>query len=272
MKIYLFGSTGMLGNYVKNQLNNSFKLKCINREDYDILEDTFDKLNDIMKNLKKDDVIINCAGIIPQKTGNNEYKKYIKINTLFPHKLQNIAEKVNANFIHITTDCVFDGKKGLSYDENDTHTETNIYGISKSLGEPENATVIRTSIIGEELKGKKSLLEWVKSNKNKTINGYDNHLWNGVNCLTLAHIIKEIIDKQIYWQGVRHIFSPEIVSKYDLCCYISEIYKLNININKIQHKNDIDKSLTSNYNIVNKFNIPYILTQINDLYKINNKD
>lgn len=258
--IYLFGSTGMLGNYIKVLLSNT---KNITREDFDILEDNWEKLTLILKALKKGDTIINCAGIIPQKSDNNEYKKYIKINTLFPHKLQNIAEKSNAKFIHITTDCVFDGKKGSSYNENDIHTETNIYGTSKSLGEPENATVIRTSIIGEELIGKKSLLEWVKSNKNGTIHGYTNHLWNGVTCLTLARIIKDIIDKNLFWKGIRHIFSPNIVSKYELCYYISQIYKLNITINKIQHENSIDKSLITMYDKpINEFNINNIYDQI----------
>ena len=70
--------------------------------------------------------------------------------------------------IHITTDCVFTGLTGF-YTETSTHDSLDIYGKTKSLGEPEKATVIRTSIIGEELYNKKSLLEWVKTNKNNRI-------------------------------------------------------------------------------------------------------
>ena len=213
--------------------------------------------------------------IIPQKTNNNEYNKYIKINTIFPHKLQNIAKNVNAKLIHITTDCVFDGKKG-PYNEKDIHSETNIYGTSKSLGEPENATIIRTSIIGEELNGKKSLLEWVKSKKNGTINGYTNHFWNGITCLTLAHIIKEIIDKQMYWHGVRHIFSPNIVSKYQLCSIINEVYNLNLNIEKYRTKYNSNKTLNTIHKTNSLFSIKTIENQIfkqknYKLYSINFK-
>ena len=203
--IYLFGSTGMLGTYVKKILSDTLNITDITRKEYDILNDEWDKLYKLLSNLNKNDVIINCAGIIPQKENLQEYEKYIKINSLFPHKLQEIVKNHNSKLIHITTDCVFNGKKDNSYDENDTHTEKNIYGISKSQGEPENATIIRTSIIGEETNGKKSLLEWVKSNKNGTINGYNNHLWNGITCLQLALIIKKIIDKNLFWKGVRHI-------------------------------------------------------------------
>lgn len=263
--IYLFGSTGMLGSYVKRILSETFDITDITRKEFDILNDTYGKLNKLLNGLNKNDVIINCAGIIPQKTNNNEFKKYIKINTFFPHKLQDIVEKKKANFIHITTDCVFDGKKGSPYNENDIHTERNIYGVSKSLGEPENTTVIRTSIIGEELRGKKSLLEWVKSNKNETINGYSNHLWNGVTCLTLANIIKDIINKKLFWKGVRHIFSPNIVSKYDLCSYISIEFDLNIQVNKSSGPENINKSLISIYKIQDDFTIPDILTQIKEL-------
>ena len=261
--IYLFGSTGMLGTYIKKILSQKFNINCITRAQFDILNDKVQKLNKILINLNKNDVIINCAGIIPQKTSFQEYDKYIKINTLFPHKLQNIVEKHNAKFIHITTDCVFNGKKGDSYHENDTHTEKNIYGISKSLGEPENATVIRTSIIGEEINGKKSLLEWIKSNKYGTINGYDNHLWNGVTCLQLAYIINNIIEKKLFWKGIRHIYSPDIVSKYDLCIYINEIYNLNIIIKKFSTEN-INKTLKSIYQPL--FKIPNIKTQIKTQY------
>lgn len=262
--IYVFGSTGMLGTYVKKILSDTFDITDITRKEYDILNDEWSKLNKLLSNLNKNDVIINCAGIIPQKTSNNEFKKYIKINTLFPHKLQHIVKKKNANFIHITTDCVFDGKKGY-YNEIDIHTETNIYGTTKSLGEPKNATVIRTSIIGEELRGKKSLLEWVKSNKNKTINGYDNHLWNGVTCLQLAYIINKMIINKLFWKGVKHIYSPNIVSKYDLCCYISTEFDLNIQVNKSSGPENINKSLTSIYKIEDDFTIPDILTQIKKL-------
>jgi dTDP-4-dehydrorhamnose reductase len=241
MKILLFGSTGMLGRYVFQVLKEKYNVICILRNDYNIENDDFTKLELQLNNiLEKGDVIINCAGIIPQKY-TNEYKKFIKINTLFPHKLNEISIKNSYKFIHITTDCVFDGVKG-NYYPIDIHSATDIYGISKSLGEPEEATIIRTSIIGEELTGKKSLIEWVKSNKNGNIKGYTNHMWNGVTCLELAKIIKNIIDNNIFWSGVRHIFSPNIVSKYELCCYINEIYKLNINIEK--YEDSIYKNMT----------------------------
>lgn len=242
MKILLFGSTGMLGNYVHRLLRHHYEIINIIRNDYDIGTDSWEKLeNIIQKHLNENDIIINCAGIIPQKYKNCEYKLYIKINTLFPHKVEELSLKYHLRFIHITTDCVYDGSKG-NYDENDVHTANDLYGISKSLGEPERSTIIRTSIIGEEERGKKSLIEWIKSNKNGKINGYVNHFWNGVTCLELAKFILKMIDTNHFWVGVRHIYSPSPVSKYELCCYVNEIFQLNILVEK--YRDTLSKNMT----------------------------
>lgn len=262
MKIYLFGSTGMLGGYIKKLLTLHYEVICFDRNNYDVLIDKDLKLKDLLKNIKNNDIIINCIGIIPQKYKLSDNQSFIKVNALFPHKLQEIAEKTNAKLIHITTDCVYNGYRGL-YKEDDKHDEGNIYGVSKSIGEPENSCIIRTSIIGEETKDKMSLLEWIISNKNKEINGYSNHLWNGVTCLTLANIIKNMIENDIFWKGVRHIYSSDIVSKYDLCVLINNIYNLNIKINKVDDKVSINKSLSSQYEKM--FEIKNIENQIYDL-------
>ena len=268
MKIYLFGSTGMLGDYIKKLLILHYEVICFDRNSYDVLIDDDFKLKVLFKNIKNNDIIINCIGVIPQKYKVDNYRTFIKVNSLFPHKLQEIAEKINVKLIHITTDCVYNGNRGL-YKEDDKHDEENIYGVSKSLGEPENSCIIRTSIIGEEIKCKRSLLEWIISNKNKEINGYSNHLWNGVTCLTLANIIKNMIENDIFWKGVRHIYSPDIVSKYDLCVLINNIYNLNIKINKVDDKVSINKSLTSQYEKM--FEIKNIKNQLYDLkqFKLN---
>lgn len=248
MKIILFGATGMLGNYVHAGLRKTYDVRCINRTEYDIAKDNVSVLNLILSDVETDDIIINCCGAIPQKNKLTDYKTYILVNTMFAHRLETIANHRGAHFIHITTDCVFDGKSG-NYNEQNEHTAQDIYGISKSLGEPESATVIRTSIIGEELSGKKSLLEWVISNRGGEINGYMNHYWNGVTCLTLANFIKSTIDTNNFWKGVQHVYSKNIVSKYDLCCYINEIYDLNIRVHQYEDKTEKNMTLAGKHEI-----------------------
>ena len=259
MKILLFGSTGMLGRYVFDTLTRQYNVISINRDSYDVANDDWVKLNYLIEtNLKENDIIVNCIGIIPQKYTDTYIGLYIKVNTLFPHKLNEYANKYNLRFIHITTDCVYDGSLG-NYITSDCHSATNIYGISKSLGEPTESTIIRTSIIGEEVSGKKSFIEWLKTNKDMVVNGYTNHYWNGVTCYTLSNIIKRIIDEDLFWKGVRHVHSPDTVTKYDLCCYVNKIYGLNINIVPVE--SEIKKNMTLHDPCI-LFEIPNVYDQI----------
>ena len=266
MKIIIFGSNGMLGNYTKSYLSKSYEIIPITRKDYDIFNLSIDSLSQLLldKKIQKDDVVINCAGVIPQasKQRTLDTRLYFQVNSLFPVILSQVCQKFETKMIHITTDCVFSGKTG-NYDENSVHDEINDYGMSKSLGELCKATIIRTSIIGEEINNKRSLLEWVKSNKDKTINGFTNHYWNGVTCLELSKIIKKIIDENLYWVDIRHIYSPRMVSKYELVSIINNIYDLNTTINEYKTDETIDKTLTSIYNN-NLFKIPDLLVQIKE--------
>lgn len=274
-KVFIFGSNGMLGNYIKTFLSKQFEVIPLTRKDYDLNNLTYTTLSNLLLNrgINKKDIIINCAGIIPQQKSKHNITKemYYKINSLFPNMLGAFSDNKDIRLIHITTDCVFSGlgDDAGNYTENAEHNEINDYGKSKSLGEICEGTIIRTSIIGEEETNKYSLLEWVRSNKDKKINGYTNHYWNGVTCLELSKIINKIIDNNLYWQGVRHIFSPTMVSKYELVTIINDVYKLNIKINKLDTELVTNKTLSTIYDENNIFKIPELKEQIIELSKYN---
>lgn len=279
MNIVVLGCEGMLGRYVYRYLYQKFErdFECNDhhnkiigwgRDKFDVMKHDIIYLEECMtdEHIKNGDIVINCIGIIPHSS--NGYKlddrMYLKVNSIFPHELDMLCSKKDLRFIHITTDCVFTGNKGM-YDENDEHDAIDIYGLSKSLGEPSTTCVIRTSIIGEEIKNKKSLFEWVKSNANGYIKGYEHHKWNGVTCLQLAKIIEQIIIMDIFWKGVRHIYSPDSVSKYELLCIINEVYNFNINIEQFSSDLIVDKTLTSIYLENYLFEIPSLKKQIEDM-------
>ncbi len=272
MKIFIFGSAGMLGNYFQKYLSTKYDTISITKNEINVLDITYDILEKFLKNYEPNpnDIVINCIGIIPHSTDNNlnNTRSFFMINSLFPIILSFMCKKYNMRFIHITTDCVFSGSKG-NYDENSVSDETKMYGMSKSLGELACGTIIRTSVIGEESKECLQFLEWVRSNKNKEMNGFINHYWNGITCLQLAKIIETIVNKEMYWDGVRHIFSPNIVSKFELANIINNIYNLNITIKQFKTDNNIDKSLTTIYETNNIFNIPLLTDQIKELKNYN---
>lgn len=228
-KIVVLGRTGMLGRYVYSYLKNMGE--NVLGTTRDILDATSDPiLGWLDKNCEPEDIIINCIGIITQKIDlfNDYMSTVIAVNSLFPQIIAKYCIRKDIKFIHITTDCVFSGKDG-NYSELHAHDSTELYGMSKSLGEPATATVIRTSIIGEETDTNYSLLSWFLS-QNKMAYGYTNHFWNGVTCLELAKIIHFIIKQNKYWIGVRHVFSGEQVSKYELLRHIAIAYQKNIEI------------------------------------------
>lgn len=263
MKIILFGSTGMLGRYVKHVLlQQSYDVYCIDRNAFDIESEQWDILSRLLDEnvAPRRDILVNCAGAIPQQ--NCSPRKFIALNTLFPQELNHWAKKAECPFIHITTDCVFSGLQG-NYDENSRHDAPDIYGITKSMGENQTMCILRTSIVGEEKQNKKSLLEWVMQHENGEIDGYENVFWNGVTCIQLAKIIEHIIRNKQLWSGVRHFFSPKTISKYDLCKTINTVYALNITIHKksLPCKN---MTLTSLYDFPKGIEIPLLQEQIQE--------
>ena len=202
--ILLFGSTGMLGRYIKDYLSkNGYIVYCI--IGINILTLSEYELQRILQHYPNS-IIINAIGLIPH-TKNTDHSQYIKINGEFP-KLIDKYMTYDQKFIHITTDCVYDGSLG-EYTESHVNNSIDIYGISKTFGEDLiNATIIRSSIIGEQnykVKGNYSLLEWIKHQKTP-IPGYTNHYWNGITCLKMSEIILDIIQKNLYWIGIRHIY------------------------------------------------------------------
>jgi len=269
-KVLIFGIDGMLGRYIYTYMKNikKYEIVPITKKDFNVLVDISTLENFLQsKKINEKTCIINCVGLIPQRLKNAKNSTdYFLINSIFPQLLSKYSNKYSAKMIQPTTDCVFNGFKG-KYVETDYHDEQGIYGISKSLGEDFNCTVIRTSIIGEELVNKYSLLEWVKNSKDN-INGYDNHLWNGITCLQYCKIINSIITNNLFWKGVRHIYSPTIKSKYELCCIIKDVYNIPIEIKKIDNQIMVDKTLCSIYDL--SFEIPNLEIQIKELLEYQN--
>ncbi len=263
MKHFVFGSNGMMGKYFCSVCDNIVPLT---RSDYDITENNIDKIEDILKSngIQEGDAIVNCAGAVKQRQFTA--KDYVYINSLFPHQLDEISKKIKCKFVHITTDCVYDGSKG-NYTEKDRHTCDDLYGSSKSLGETKNGCCIRTSIIGLGSKDNVSLLDWITTTNNKQIKGFENHFWNGLTCLELSIIIRNIIRSNVLWRGCRHVFSNP-VSKYELLKMYNDIFNLNKKIVPVNSYAQCDRTLNS------KFHLPVpktIKDQLKELKKYHDK-
>lgn len=199
------------------------------------------------------DAVINCAGITNRYSAQKPLEAMF-VNGALPHIL---SYHYGSKLIHITTDCVYDGIKGAPYDETSPPNPTDIYGMSKLLGEPkQHSLVFRTSIIGPEISGFVSLLEWVKQQEGKTIKGFTNHLWNGITTKEFGNICDKIISNRDAFprSGLFHIFSNE-VTKYEMVTRLKEKYGVNVNIEPAE-SNPIDRRLGSVHDIYKKLQIP----------------
>lgn len=187
----------------------------------------------------KPDFIINCIGVLINGANSN-VANAIYINAYLPHLLADIAKTIDAKLVHISTDCVFSGKKGY-YSELDEKDGEDIYAKTKALGEivdDENVT-LRTSIIGTELKENgEGLFHWFMMQEG-TINGFTKAIWSGVTTLELAKAVQWSIENNI--RGLYHITNNKSINKCELLNLFQKYTKKNIEILPVDGKN-VDKS------------------------------
>lgn len=256
--VLILGATGMLGNALFRLLSQDPKLivygtarnknaqlefsKKLSKNlilDVDIEQDQ--SLLSALSRVKPD-VVINCVGLIKQIDSADDVLQAIPINTLLPHRLANLTKQLGARLILVSTDCVFSGKKG-NYKESDQPDCTDLYGRSKLLGEIANqkhVLTIRTSIIGHELRGGHSLVNWFLSQKG-LVNGYAKAIYSGLPTFEIARIIREFILPNPKLSGLYQIASHPI-TKFDLLKLIAKTYQKKIQFKKTQFPK-IDRSL-----------------------------
>jgi dTDP-4-dehydrorhamnose reductase len=254
MKVAILGNTGMLGHIVQDVLkkNISFSVNGFGRESIDLVPSTLNKIGTKLSALLgfDTDYVINCLGATkPMFDKATDLSTPLYVNAIFPHQLAQWGELSKTKVIHVTTDCVYDGCIGR-YDERAPSSALDHYGKSKSLGEPDNCMVIRTSIIGPEFGDRKRhFLSWVKSMANQSTKGFTNHLWNGITTLEFARILSDIISFDMYEGGTHHVYSTDI-TKHEMVKVISEVYGLDIQLEEHKTKYSCDRRLRT----INSFN------------------
>jgi dTDP-4-dehydrorhamnose reductase len=190
------------------------------------------------------DVVVNAIGVVKQSNIVKDAVTAITINSLLPHQLAAACHTHGARLIHISTDCVFSGRKGR-YVEDDPADPGDLYGRSKLLGEVTecDSLTLRTSIIGPELNTCRGLLEWFLSNRDKTVRGYTRAIFSGFPTVIFANTLVEIIANQRTLKGLYHV-SADPINKYDLLCLLRDAYEISVQIEPFSDVH-IDRSLDS---------------------------
>ncbi len=177
---------------------------------------------------ERPECVINCIGIVKQLDAARDPVTSITINSLLPHKLSAMCQKMGIRLVHFSTDCVFSGRKG-NYSQNDIPDPVDLYGRSKLLGEVggENVITIRSSLIGREMDSRNGLIEWFLSNRGGSVKGFKKAIFSGFPTTEMSNIVSSIISDNRHLSGVWQV-AAEPISKYDLLCKVKS--KANIDI------------------------------------------
>lgn len=245
MRVLILGGSGMLGHRLLMTLRTEHEVWVTVRGDGSEMPDIpefprqyvrpmvdalyLDQVTRALASIQPD-LVINCIGLIKQQGHIARDPLFsITLNAMFPHRLSLLCRVAKIRLIHISTDCVFSGKKG-GYLETDQSDADNLYGRTKFLGEVTypHCVTLRTSIIGRELKRRLGLIEWFLA-QTGTIKGYTRAIFSGFTTNELARIILEKVIPNPSLSGLYHVSSNPI-SKYELLCIARDAFKKDIEI------------------------------------------
>lgn len=242
MRVLIFGGAGMLGHKVWQVFRDRFD-SCVTLRRAAGMPPPFDEARvispvdaaDVESTTRaftaaQPDVVINCIGVTKHVAAGHDPIAALTVNALFPHRLGALCRESGARLIHVSTDCVFSGRKG-AYTEADCPDANDLYGRTKLLGEvtTDRALTIRTSIIGRELHGATGLLEWLISRRGGRAEGHRHAMFSGMTTAALAAVLADVVDGHPGLTGLYHV-AADPISKYDLLCRINDRLGLRIAI------------------------------------------
>ena len=220
MKVLVLGCNGMAGHlislYLKEQGHDVLgfartKSKLVDSVAGDATDAAFIKE---LIGINKFDSVINCIGLLNQFAENNKAGAAY-LNGYFPHYLAQLTEGTNTQVIHMSTDCVFSGKRG-QYTEDDLRDGETFYDRSKALGELEDDKnlTLRQSIVGPDIKASGiGLLNWFMQQKG-SVNGFTGAIWTGQTTLQLAKTMEAAMKERAH--GLYNTVPDSWISKCDL--------------------------------------------------------
>lgn len=247
MRFFICGCNGMAGHMIGLYLQENGH----DVEGFDLHESRYIKSfagnafdTDTIARVIKDghyDSVINCIGILNQFAEQNKALASF-LNSYFPHFLAKTTEGMDTQVIHMSTDCVFSGKRG-SYTEDDFQDGESFYDRSKALGElnDDKNITLRNSIVGPDINPKGiGLLNWFMQQKGE-INGYTKAMWTGQTTLQLAKTMEQAAKEKAY--GLFNTVPDHSISKFELCSLFNEYLRGgSITIHPVEGVN-ADKSL-----------------------------
>jgi dTDP-4-dehydrorhamnose reductase len=257
-RILIVGASGMLGHEAARVLAPDFEVWAVCR-DPEALPDPGVARERLLGGLDATDVpsayallervrpdlVLNAVGIVKQRADAKAAIPSIQVNGLWPHVLADACGRVGARMVHVSTDCVFSGSRGM-YAESDVPDASDMYGRSKLLGEVtdrENAVTLRTSIIGWQHGPATGLAGWFAEHRHEALKGYTKAIFSGLTTRALTEVIRDVVMPDLSLAGLWHV-SADPIDKYALLSKLADAMGWDVDITP----NDelvIDRSLDS---------------------------
>jgi dTDP-4-dehydrorhamnose reductase len=191
------------------------------------------------------DLCINAAGIVKQRAQAKAAIPSISVNSLWPHVLAEACAVQGARMVHVSTDCVFSGRRG-SYVESDVPDDFDLYGRSKLLGEvidQGHVVTLRTSIIGWQIGEPTGLVAWFAAHRDVPVQGFTKAVFSGLTTRALTEVVRDVVVPDPALSGLWHV-SADPIDKYTLLSKLAIHLGWNVDMTPMDQP-VIDRSLNS---------------------------
>lgn len=238
LRILILGGDGMLGHRLLAHLQKNHETKVTLHRDLAAYEpyglftrdnsyagveaQDADRMLEVVADFRPE-AVVNTVGIVKQRGAAKEAIPSLEINALLPHRLALLCKAVGVRLVHVSTDCVFSGRKKGGYTEEDVPDPLDLYGRTKLLGEVSEpgCITLRTSIIGLELSRRTGLIEWFLSQRGE-IRGFTKAIYTGLTTAEMSRVIERVLVEHQALSGVWQVAS-EPINKHDLLVRFSGV-------------------------------------------------
>jgi len=238
MKVAVVGANGQLGSDVVAAFaDKGFDTMVLTHADVELA--SLESVADCLRGLNPD-VVVNTAAMHHVENCELNPQQAYAVNALGTRHLALITAELGAQFIHVSTDYVFDGRKGSPYIEEDAPLPLNVYGNSKLAGEyfvrslnPKHFVIRTSALYGKHpcrAKGGQNFVDLMLrlGRERGRVRVVDSEFVSPTSTSDVARQIVALSRSDAY--GLYHATAEGSCSWYDFACEIFAVAGLEVSV------------------------------------------
>ena len=238
MKYLITGGTGQLGHDIVKELISRGELNYLAPTTKEMNITNKDEVEKVILGYKPD-IIFHCAAYTAVDKAEEDRENCYNVNVNGTKNIVEVAKRINAKVVYISTDYVFDGTKKTEYETEDITNPINYYGYTKLLGEKEvqqlnDYLIVRISwVFGENGKNfVKTMLNLAETKTELSI--VSDQIGSPTYTKDLSKLLLDMIENNK--KGLFFATNEDFCSWYEFAEYIFKINNINIKLNKVLTK------------------------------------